>query len=112
MTFGGTFTLLTVLLTLIASALLLQGVVQNDFVQEFVRSRAFPDNYRHLLTTLSQQTTSLPQAAIEACEQVVTQDTDRRLNGHYLIPLLLRLYRQGRRRPGGRCCPGPTNRRS
>lgn len=81
----------------------LQGVAQNDFVQEFVRSRAFPDNYRHLLTTLSQQTISLPQAAIEACEQVVTQDTDRRLTGHYLIPLLLRLYRLGSAADQARC---------
>ncbi|MFR9800472.1 hypothetical protein ACL02U_31925 [Streptomyces sp. MS06] len=71
----------------------LQGDVQNRIVQSFVRSLAFSDNQRDLFIGLNRQTTPVPQAAIEACEYVVALDADSRLTGHYLIPVLLRLYR-------------------
>ncbi|MGW6882654.1 hypothetical protein ACWGEU_20605 [Streptomyces goshikiensis] len=71
----------------------LQAAALGDFVQTFTRSKAFPKNKRTFLTALNRQT-SLPQAALEACEQAAGQGTDARLTGRYLIPLLLRLDRQ------------------
>ncbi|MEY2247252.1 NACHT domain-containing protein [Streptomyces sp. BF23-18] len=80
----------------------LKAAALSDFVQTFTRSKAFPKNQRTLLSTLNQQT-SLPLAAIEACEQAAAQGTDARLTGRYSIPLLLRLDRQGSPTDRDRC---------
>ncbi|MEU9914775.1 hypothetical protein [Streptomyces sp. NPDC051001] len=81
----------------------LHVAAQNGFVQSFVRSPTFLDNQRDVFIALNRQTTPMPLAAIEACEQVVALDADRRLTGHYLIPALLRLYRLGNTADRSRC---------
>ena len=80
----------------------LKAAALNDFVQTFTRSKAFPKNTRPFLNTLNQQT-SLPPAAIEACELAAAQGTDARLAERYLIPLLQRLDRQGSPADRDRC---------
>ncbi|MFJ2862591.1 hypothetical protein [Kitasatospora sp. NPDC087314] len=81
----------------------LNGTALNDFVKAFTHSTAFPKNSKNLLITLNRQTTRLPQSALEACERAATLDTDRALAGHYVIPLVLRLYRQTSRGDRERC---------
>lgn len=75
----------------------------DQLIRAFTSSPAFADHYGQLLTGLHHHPGPLPSAAIDACEAVTsmlgTSMNDIRTHhgaaGHDMVPVVLRLYRQG-----------------
>ena len=74
----------------------------DELIKAFLGSRAFPDHLEHLAFALYDHTGPLPAIAIDACERIVQYAgrglgdirTHRAADGHYLVSVVLRLYRQ------------------
>ncbi|MFD5623327.1 hypothetical protein [Streptomyces yangpuensis] len=74
-----------------------------SLISSFTASDAFGEDFEQLLIGLDNHPGPLPGAAIDACEKIVTDfdlslegiRTHARAVGHYMVPLILRLYRQG-----------------
>lgn len=73
-----------------------------ELINAFLESKAFPDHLEHLVFALHEHTGPLPALAVDACERIVQHAgrdladirTHRAADGHYLISVVLRLYRQ------------------
>ncbi len=89
---------------------LLPGQADN-LIQAFTSSPAFTDHYGQLLTGLHHHPGPLPSKAIDACETVTatlgTSMSDIRTRhgaaGYHMVPVVLRLYRQGTHDQRTRC---------
>ncbi|MFE1318349.1 hypothetical protein [Kitasatospora phosalacinea] len=83
----------------------------DDLIQAFISSPAFTDHYGRLLAGLHHHPGPLPSRAIDACEAVTTMLGSSMSNirtrhgaaGHDLVPVVLRLYRQGTHHQRIRC---------
>ncbi|WP_143063689.1 hypothetical protein [Streptomyces sp. Ag109_O5-10] len=75
----------------------------DDLILAFTSSSAFADHYGQLLTGLHHHQGPLPSKAVDACEGVISMlgtsrsdiRTHRGAVGYNLVPVVLRLYRQG-----------------
>ncbi|MET8037769.1 hypothetical protein [Streptomyces sp. NPDC005345] len=83
----------------------------DELIRAFLDSNAFPDHLEHLVFALHEHTGPLPTLAVEACERIVQHAgrdlgdirTHRAADGHYLISVVLRLYRQSPQSQRIRC---------
>ncbi|WP_455356942.1 hypothetical protein [Streptomyces sp. SYSU K217416] len=74
----------------------------DELIKAFLGSQAFPDHLEHLAFALYEHTGPLPAVAIDACERIVQHAgrelgdirTHRAADGHHLVSVVLRLYRQ------------------
>ncbi|WP_327434802.1 hypothetical protein [Streptomyces sp. NBC_01236] len=74
----------------------------NDLISAFVDSLAFSADSEHLSFALYEHTGMLPAIAVDVCERIVRPAgselgdirTHRAAEGHYLVSVVLRLYRQ------------------
>lgn len=82
-----------------------------QLIQTFLQSAAFTDHQQHLLLALQDHTGPLPDVALDACERIVQQagsrlgdfTSHRAVHGHYLVSIVLRLYRQSPPAQRSRC---------
>ncbi|WP_316745461.1 hypothetical protein [Streptomyces sp. MK7] len=83
----------------------------DELITAFLDSDAFPDHLEHLVFALHEHTGPLPALAVDACERIVQHAgrdlgdlrTHRAADGHYLISVVLRLYRQSPQSQRIRC---------
>ncbi|MFI1002477.1 hypothetical protein ACIP10_26705 [Streptomyces galbus] len=86
-------------------------VQADELIRAFLDSDAFPDHLEHLVFALHEHTGTLPGLAVDACERIVQHAgrdlgdirTHRAADGHYLISVVLRLYRQSPQSQRIRC---------
>ncbi|MGW1886874.1 hypothetical protein [Streptomyces sp. NPDC001970] len=83
----------------------------SELIEAFLNSAAFRDHQEHLVFALHNHTGPLPAVALDACERIVELAGDRlgditshrAVHGHYLVSIVLRLYRQSSTSQRGRC---------
>ncbi|MEU6845482.1 hypothetical protein ABZ930_26740 [Streptomyces sp. NPDC046716] len=83
----------------------------DELIQDFLGSKAFSDHLEHLVWALHGHSGPLPALAVDACESIVQHAgrdlgdvrTHRAADGHYLVLVVLRLYRQSQKAQRGRC---------
>ncbi|MFE2565948.1 hypothetical protein [Streptomyces mirabilis] len=83
----------------------------DELIKAFLDSQAFPDHLEHLVFSLYDHTGPVPALAVDACERIVQHAgsdlgdirTHRAADGHYLVSVVLRLYRQSPQSQRIRC---------
>ena len=78
-------------------------------IHAYMESKASPAHLRRVMRALAEITTALPSNAIDFCERAVEiagsdlGDGGIAYIGHYILAIILRLYRQGDKSMRGRC---------